>query len=143
MPDKAYINPLILKWARESAKVSLETAAAKFSSVTPERVAEWEEGKEYPTINQAGTLAKLYKRPFAWLFLQEVPADFLPLQDFRRKDARALGTASTFIIREIQQKQAWMKDILETEEADPLPFVGRFSLQDDASVVTNEIFLYR
>lgn len=95
--------------------------------------------KDYPTINQAETLAKLYKRPFALLFLPEVPLDFLPLQDFRRKDARALGTASTFMIREIQQKQAWMKDILETEDADPLPFVGRFTLQDDPSVVAKDM----
>ena len=105
MADKAQITPSVLKWARESARLSVEVAAAKVA-VSPAKVGEWEDGQDQPTIRQAETLAKFYRRPFALLFLPSIPRDFQPLQDFRRPSAQQLGTASVFIIREIQQKQA-------------------------------------
>ena len=96
MADKADITPDVLKWARESALMSLETAAGKVC-VVPEKLKEWEEGTNQPTIKQAKTLAKAYKSPFALSFLPEVPRDFQPLQDFLRKTAKPLGMASIFI----------------------------------------------
>jgi Zn-dependent peptidase ImmA (M78 family)/DNA-binding XRE family transcriptional regulator len=138
MVDKAYITPNILKWARESAKMSEETAAAKIK-VSVEKLKEWEEGTNYPTIRQAQELAKAYKRPFAVLFLSEIPRDFQPLQDFRRKTAKPLSTASVFIIREIQQKQAWIGDIYAEEGESAIPFVGKFSLTDDPINVAKDI----
>ena len=104
MADKAFITPNVLKWARESAKMSKETAASK-ASVTIDKLQEWENGTSKPTIKQAQTLAKAYKRPFALFFLPEIPRDFQPLQDFRKSGSKTLTTSSIFIIREIQQKQ--------------------------------------
>ena len=40
MADKAFITPNVLKWARESAKMSEETAAAKVS-VNVDKLKEW------------------------------------------------------------------------------------------------------
>ena len=57
MADKADITPDVLKWARESALMSLETAAGKVS-VAPEKLNEWEEGTNQPTIKQAKTLVE-------------------------------------------------------------------------------------
>lgn len=125
MADKAHITPKVLKWARESARMSLETAAAK-ALVAPEKLRDWEEGTAQPTIRQAEKLAKSYRRPFALFFLPEIPRDFHPLQDFRRKTAKPLGTASIFIIREIQQKQAWISEAFAEEDI-TVPFVGSFS----------------
>lgn len=105
MAEKAYITPKVLKWARESAKITLEVAASKVDK-TVEQLNEWEEGISYPTIKQAEKLAKSYKRPFALFFLPEIPNDFQPLQDFRKSDSKELTTGSVFIIREIQQKQS-------------------------------------
>lgn len=138
MTDKAYITPMVLQWARESARMSLETAAAKVS-VAPEKLSEWEDGASHPTIRQAETLAKAYKRPFAIFFLPEVPRDFQPLQDFRKKTATPLGTASVFIIREIQQKQAWIRDVFVDNNESALPFVGRFSIKDDPRQVARDL----
>ena len=138
MADKAYITPKVLQWARESARMSLETAAAKVS-IAPEKLIEWEDGSGQPTIKQAETLAKAYKRPFAIFFLPEAPRDFTPLQDFRQKTAKPLGTASVFIIREIQQKQAWIRDVFENNNESVLPFVGRFSIHDNPAKVANDI----
>ena len=138
MADKAFITPNVLKWATESARITEETAAVKVS-VTVDRLREWEEGTSQPTIRQAQTLAKAYKRPFALFFLPEVPRDFQPLQDFRKSGSKELTTSSIFIIREIQQKQAWISDVYSENNEEKLPFVGRFSLNSNARDVANDI----
>ena len=138
MADKAYITPNVLKWARESARITEETAAAKVS-VTLDRLTEWEAGQSQPTIKQAQTLAKAYKRPFALFFLPEIPRDFQPLQDFRKAGSKALTTSSIFIIREIQQKQAWISDVYSENQEDKLAFTGRFSIKDHPQTVAKDI----
>lgn len=138
MADKAYITPNVLKWARESARMTEETAAVKVS-VKVGRLKEWEEGTSLPTIRQAQTLAKAYKRPFAIFFLPEVPRDFQPLQDFRKSGSKSLTTSSIFIIREIQQKQAWISDAYSENQEEKLAFVGRFSIKDNPQSVAKDI----
>ena len=138
MAEKAYITPNVLQWARESARMSEEVAAAKVS-VSAEKLKEWEKGTDKPTIRQAQTLAKAYKRPFAVFFLPEAPRDFQTLQDFRSTGSKSLTTSSIFIIREIQQKQAWISDMNEENEEEKLPFVGRFSINDNPEIVARDI----
>jgi hypothetical protein len=138
MADKAYITPNVLKWARESARMTEETAAAKVA-VSVDKLKEWEEGTNQPTIRQAQTLAKAYKRPFALFFLPEVPRDFQPLQDFRKSGSKNLTTSSIFIIREIQQKQAWISDVYSENQEKKLAFVGRFSINDNPQTVAKDI----
>lgn len=138
MADKAYITPNVLKWARESARMTEETAAAKVS-VKVDRLKEWEAGTSQPTIKQAQTLAEAYKRPFALFFLPEIPRDFQPLQDFRKSGSKSLTTSSIFIIREIQQKQAWISDVYSENQEEKLDFVGRFSIEDDPQSVAKDI----
>jgi Zn-dependent peptidase ImmA (M78 family)/transcriptional regulator with XRE-family HTH domain len=138
MAEKAYITPNVLKWARESARMTEEIAAAKVS-VSVTKLKEWEDGLNQPTIRQAQTLAKAYKRPFALFFLPEIPRDFQPLQDYRVKGAKELTTSSIFIIREIQQKQAWISDVYEENNEDKLSFVGRFSTNDNPKIVADDI----
>lgn len=138
MADKAYITPKVLKWARESARMPLEVAAAKVS-VSTEKLNAWEKGETQPTIKQAASLAKAYRRPFALFFLSDIPSDFQPLQDFRRKTSKPLSTASIFIIREIQQKQAWISDVYKDNNDQPLPFVGKFSIHAPPQQVADDI----
>lgn len=138
MADKAFITPNVLKWARESARMAEDTAAAKVS-VTAAKLIEWEAGISQPTIRQAQTLAKAYKRPFALFFLPEIPRDFQPLQDFRKPGSKALTTSSIFIIREIQQKQAWISDVRAENNEEKLPYVGKFSIKEAPQVVARDI----
>jgi Zn-dependent peptidase ImmA (M78 family) len=139
MADRAYITPKVLKWSRETARMTLEAAASKVSGLTPEKLEEWEKGESLPTIKQAEALAKAYRRPFALFFLPDIPRDFQTLQDFRRKTAKPLGTASIFIIREIQQKQAWISEMLQDNADNALSFVGRFTIRNNPQAVANDI----
>ena len=138
MADKAFITAKVFKWARESAKMTKEIAASKIA-VSVDKLQEWESGGSYPTIRQAQTLAKAYRRPFALFFLPDIPSDFQPLQDFRKKGSKELSTSSVFIIREIQQKQAWISDVNEENGEDKVPFIGRFSINDNPVVVAEDI----
>ncbi|WP_420320904.1 ImmA/IrrE family metallo-endopeptidase [Flagellimonas sp.] len=138
MVEKAFITSEILKWARESAKITVEDAAKKVS-VSPERYLTWEEGKDFPTIRQAKVLAKSFRRAFSLFFLPEVPKDFQPLQDYRRDDAKELDTASLFIIRDIQEKQGWISELFEETGETELPFVGKFTMNDNPEDVAKDI----
>lgn len=138
MPNRANITPEIFKWARESAHISELVAATKVSS-SIEKLKEWEAGISQPTIKQAQTLARFYKRPFALFFLPEIPKDFQPLQDYRRTGSKPLSTASVFIIREIQQKQSWISEVYQENREDKLSFVGKFSMNDKPEVIADDI----
>lgn len=138
MSNKAPINPAVLRWARETAKFDLETAAPKVS-VSVERLVSWEDGSDQPTITQAKKLAKLYRRSFALLFLEEIPKDFSPLKDFRRDGSKELSSASVFIIREIQQRQEWISEFNQENGEEKASFVGRFTINDDTRSVANDI----
>lgn len=138
MANKAYITPKVLKWARTTAKISEETAAEKVH-VPVEKLQKWESGISQPTIAQAQTLAKAYRRPFALLFLPDIPFDFMPLQDFRKRGSKPLSTASVFIIREIQEKQAWISEVNKENKEDKFEFVGKFSVKDDPAIVAQDI----
>jgi len=138
MADKAFITSEILKWARKSAKISVEDAAKKIS-VSPERYLTWEDGIDYPTIRQAKILAKKFRRPLSLFFLPEIPKDFHPLQDYRRDDSQELDTASLFIIRDVQEKQNWISQLFEEIEENTLPFVGKYSINDNPEVVAKDI----
>ncbi len=138
MGDKAFVTPAVMKWARETAGISVEQAAAKVA-VPAQKVQDWERGGDQPTIRQARMLAEMYKRPFALLMLPKPPRDFTPLRDFRRKNAAPLTTASLFIIRELQEKQTWTHDWMEDEGLEPLPFVGRFSFKDKPEKVAADL----
>lgn len=138
MADKAFITSEILKWARESARISVEDAAKKVS-VSVERYLTWEDGNDFPTIRQAKILAKSYRRPFSLFFLPEIPKDFQPLQDYRRDDSKKLDTASLFIIRDVQEKQNWISELFEEIGEDKLSFVGKFEITDNPEVVAKDI----
>lgn len=138
MADKAFITAKVFKWARESAKMTEENAASKVA-VPIEKFKEWENGDDYPTIRQAQKLAKAYRRPFALFFLPDVPIDFQPLQDFRKAGSKELSTSSIFIIREIQQKQAWISDVNEENSENKVPFIGRYSIKDNPGIVAKDI----
>ncbi len=138
MSDKAIVTPEVLKWARKTAKLPLEKAAASMGC-SVERLQSWENGDDQPTIKQAQKLAHVYQRPFALLFLPEPPKDFKPLQDFRSNKQEEFSTALTFMIREVQEKQRWVRTMFEDNEERPLGFVGKFNRRTSPETVANDI----
>ncbi len=139
MTQRAYINPGVLKWARESAHISVEEVARRLK-VKPETIRIWESGKAYPTIRQMETCTTLFRRPLAVFFLPEPPKDFHTLRDFRKKDNQApYSRALTFIIRDILQRQEWMRDFLQEQNEPELDFIGKYTTDDDPKMIAWDI----
>lgn len=119
--------------------MELETAAKKIG-VREEKLKAFENGDILPTLNQAESMSRVYRCALSVFFLPEPPEDFQTLRDFRRPDQRKdYSTTLTFILREIQSRQQWLRDFLIEEEEEPLPFIGRFSAKDDVVTVAKDI----
>jgi Zn-dependent peptidase ImmA (M78 family)/transcriptional regulator with XRE-family HTH domain len=141
MAVKPKINREILKWARTSARISLEKVAKTISkTTTADRVKEWEspEGKDSPSLAQLKKLARLYRRPIDIFSLPYIPKEFPRLKDFRsNKDE--LDTAVIFIMREIQEKQEWLSGFYRKSKNGKLPFAGKYNIKHDPAVVAADI----
>lgn len=79
----AYISPAILRWARDQARLSLEVAAEGIG-VSVDKLEACEAGDKQLTFPQFLAAANFYKRAPAIFYLNEPPAGFQPIQDFRR-----------------------------------------------------------
>jgi Zn-dependent peptidase ImmA (M78 family)/transcriptional regulator with XRE-family HTH domain len=141
MAVKPKINREILKWARTTARISQEKVAKTISKTfKAERVKEWEspEGKESPSLAQLKKLARLYRRPIDVFSLPYIPKEFPRLKDFRsNKDE--LDTAVVFMMREIQEKQEWLRNFYMKQKGSRLPFAGKYNIKHDPAVVAADI----
>ena len=133
----APVNPEILRWARERAGVTQEQLAVKFS-----KLPEWERGEARPTLKQLEKFARAVHAPFGFLFLSEPPEEHLPIADFRTVADKAGVKASPGLIDTLyamQRRQAWLREYLVENEAEPLPFAASARLGDDPDAVGREM----
>jgi Zn-dependent peptidase ImmA (M78 family)/transcriptional regulator with XRE-family HTH domain len=79
----ALVKPALLIWARERAGLRLEEAASRLG-IEVERLQQWEQGTDRPSIAQLRKIGELYKRPLGVFFLSEPPQGFDPQQEFHR-----------------------------------------------------------
>ena len=131
------VNPNLLRWARERAGIAQENLAAKFR-----KLSEWESGETQPTLKQLEAFASAVHVPFGYLFLREPPDERLPIADFRTVADTATTRASPGLIDTIytmQRRQAWLREHLVENEAEPLTFAASARLADDPVVVGREM----
>ncbi|RJP27114.1 MAG: ImmA/IrrE family metallo-endopeptidase [Candidatus Omnitrophota bacterium] len=62
------ITPDVLKWARERSGYKIEEISKRYK-----KIAEWENGKSFPTYNELEQLSNKYKCPIAVFFFPEPP----------------------------------------------------------------------
>uniref|UniRef100_A0A832H1D5 ImmA/IrrE family metallo-endopeptidase n=1 Tax=Oscillatoriales cyanobacterium SpSt-402 TaxID=2282168 RepID=A0A832H1D5_9CYAN len=120
--DIALIRPEMLKWARESAGMSLEIAAQRMR-LPVGKVKSWEEGNSAPTINQAHHLAEIYHQPFAVFYLPKPPRKkYLKVKDYRRLPKAKSGIVSselTLEIRRANERREIALELLEEQQQTP------------------------
>ncbi len=126
------VKPVLLRWARERAGVSLDDLKNKFK-----RLPDWESNREiFPTFKQLQKFAKSVHVPLGYLLLDEPPEERLPIEDFRTIRDIQLAKPSPNLIDTIyamQDRQDWMHDYMIECQASPLPFAGSASLDDDSN----------
>ncbi|WP_085026294.1 XRE family transcriptional regulator [Ensifer aridi] len=143
------VNPSILRWARETAGLTLEDAAEKVGLgeargvAGSDRLAMLEAGDSEPTRPMLLKMAAQYRRPLLTFYLAEPPAvaargeDFRTLPaEFAKRDAALVDT----LLREVRARQEMVRAVLETEdEATPLDFVGSFDQSQGAEALATAI----
>ena len=125
------LQPELLRWARERAGLTQDDLAKKIP-VKLDRVREWEQTGKI-SIAQIDKLAAKTYTPLGYLYLPEPPDESLPIRDFRTRSGDAPTRPSPDLLEtvyQMQRRQNWMRDDLIEGGADPLVFVGAYSLKD-------------
>jgi Zn-dependent peptidase ImmA (M78 family)/transcriptional regulator with XRE-family HTH domain len=138
MPRVAIKRELI-RWAVDRASTDIEALASR-PGLTKLRA--WERGEVQPTMKQLEAFAKAVHVPLGYLFLPKPPEERLPIPDFRRvTGTRARKPTPELLdtIYAMQQRQAWLREMLRDSEADPPGFVGSARLSDSPAAVGREM----
>ena len=132
------ITPSMLTWARETAGLSIEDAAARVGlksnsrGTAKEKLEALERGVAKPTRNQLIRVAATYRRPLT-AFYRSTP----PLAGYRGEDFRTLVAVISkeeaglldALLRNIRARQDMVRSILEgDEDVHPLAFVGSMTV---------------
>lgn len=143
------VNPEILRWARETAGLSLSEASSKLGlrearSVPPiDRLRELERGEKPPTRPMLVKMAKQYRRPLLTFYLATPPRQGDRGQDFRtlpEDHSEADEALLDALIRSVQARQSLVRAAIEDEdEAVPLDFVGSASTEMGVTQVLTSI----
>jgi Zn-dependent peptidase ImmA (M78 family)/transcriptional regulator with XRE-family HTH domain len=136
---EAFITREMIGWAMERVHETPISIARKLN-VKPEKIAQWQSGDTRPSIRQAQELAKKLRIPFGYLYLKTPREEKLPLPDLRS----VTGTISPSpdfldVLYDAFRKQQWYHDYLEQDNASPIPFIGRFNLNDDTKTIAVDI----
>ncbi|MDP2718422.1 MAG: ImmA/IrrE family metallo-endopeptidase [Dehalococcoidia bacterium] len=107
------VNPAILRWARETAGLSIEEVVRKLNrkSIAAETVAAWEavSASASPNYLQLETLAyTIYKRPMALFFFPEPPVEETPQQAFRtlpEQEIQRMSPRLRYLLRQAKSMQ--------------------------------------
>lgn len=143
------INPTILKWARQTAGLSLEQASQKLrisnlSNLSAiERLIALENGSLEPTRPMLVKMAKQYRRPLLVFYMTSPPRKGNRGQDFRTLPTQPTKIADALVdtlLRQIQARQSIIRVALEDEDEDDiLWFVGSVSIFDGVGQVLKSI----
>lgn len=123
--SEVIVKPELIRWARERAGLDIDALRGKSGLA---KLPEWERGEARPTWKQLESFAKRTAVPFGMLFLPEPPPrEDLPIPDFRTVGSEEVERPSVELIETIhtmQLRQAWMRDWLIEDGAEPLQLVG-------------------
>jgi Zn-dependent peptidase ImmA (M78 family)/transcriptional regulator with XRE-family HTH domain len=143
------VNPEILRWARESAGLSLEQAVQKLDIsdargvAATDRLAALEAGAVEPSRPMVVRMAKQYRRPLLAFYLPSPPRKGDRGQDFRTlpEDYSPSNEAILdALISDLLARQALVRAALEDEdESTPLAFIGSASLADGVTAVVTRL----
>ncbi|HID73001.1 TPA: DNA-binding protein, partial [Candidatus Micrarchaeota archaeon] len=137
MSMRVEVNPDLLDWAMQRARLSADALAGKFP-----KLHEWLSGELAPTLKQLEAFAAATHTAIGLLFLPQPPEEPLPIPDFRTLPEARLSRPSASLLDTIylcQQRQAWYRDHQQLYGAPPLDFVGSASVEDDVSRVAATI----
>lgn len=116
MSDPIPVNPDVLRWARDSMRLSLEEVAGRMNKRVSD-IEAWERGDESPTYIQLERLAyDIYKRPVALFFFPDVPDEDAVEQSFRtlpEQELQRIPPRIHFLLRRARVFQLNLAELYE------------------------------
>ena len=134
---RAPVNPALVTWARERAKLSPESLVRRFPKLT-----DWETGSLQPTFKQLDDFAAKVHVPVGYLFLSEPPIESIPISDFRTIATKQLMSPSPDlldVIHDCQARQTWYRNYSRLESLDELPFISIVSIDHSTVDIAAQI----
>jgi Zn-dependent peptidase ImmA (M78 family) len=125
-----WVNPDILRWARERLNLTIDEVVEEskklagqfYAAISPQQLAEWEEGKNQPDLEYLETFAEIYVCPVGYFFLDQTPMEEFPMS-FRgiSKDRRLVGSTSKRSLQRFIELAHWTVELLQkTEQSWPV-----------------------
>lgn len=143
------VNPEILRWARETAGLSVRDAAARLQIARargiegPDRLSMFEAGEIEPSRPLLLKMAALYRRPLLTFYMAAPPKVAPRGQDFRTLPEEFVQRDEALVdalLREVKARQEMVRSLLELDdEAPELPFVGSFDKARGADALAGSI----
>lgn len=122
MSVRVDVAPALLRWAVDRAGWDDETIRRRAPQFD-----EWMAQTRRPTLKQLEAFARHTHTPFGLLFLEQPPAERLPIPDMRTIGTRGVAHPSADLLDTIylcKQRQEWYREHLLRHGADGPGFVG-------------------
>lgn len=144
------VNPDILRWARETAGLTLEDAVGKLAikdakgTIATDRLRAFETGETAPTRALLSRMAKQYRRPLLTFYLAQPPRrgnwgrDFrAPAADRSARDEALLDA----LVRNVQARQGLLRSAMLDDDDDlgPLTFPGSATIDTSVEELVDSI----
>jgi Zn-dependent peptidase ImmA (M78 family) len=116
MAETIPVNPEVLKWARESAGLTVNEVVTKMKRkrISHDTIDAWELGVDAPTYPQLERLAyEIYKRPLAMFFFPEPPEEVTAKQSFRTLPEFEIDSMSAKMRFLLRKAQAYQHNVYE------------------------------
>ncbi len=149
MAQAVQINPRMLSWARETAGLSPEEAAAKLGlkstakASAAEKLLQAESGKRPVGQGMLEKAAATYRRPLITFYLPQPPARAERGEDFRTIAGAASPREDALLdalVRDVRARQQLLREaLLDDEDTEPLPFVASCRMAEGARSVAAKI----
>jgi Zn-dependent peptidase ImmA (M78 family) len=142
------VNPAILVWARKTAGLSPESAAAalgmkdRHNRSAVERLAAYESGDREPSRPLLLKMAQKYRRPLLLFYLPAPPKRGDRGEDFRSVPDKQTGSEGLIdaLLRDVRARQATVRDVLLDDDAhQTLSFIGSMNMADGVGAVATSI----
>jgi Zn-dependent peptidase ImmA (M78 family)/transcriptional regulator with XRE-family HTH domain len=129
-----FVNPQVLRWARESTRLDLKTASKAAGISNVQHLADAESGDASLTLRQLEVLAKTYRVSLPVFYLAEPPLeDPLPV-DFRRTEKQPAASSHLIrILRETRERRD-VAELLMGQLSKPIPPFP--AVRDDGEIIS-------
>lgn len=132
------VKPELPRWARKRSGIETDALVERFP-----KCREWESGDRRPTLKQLERLARVIYAPIGSFFLSKPSEERLPIPDLRTVGDKLFPRQPSVDLQGTiylcQQRQYWYRTFAQTENDDPLGFVGSATLNSDIESTSKEI----